>query len=81
MDFSEWLKTEGNSMDSIAKQLGTTRQAVHGWASGRMRPRVFYAVAIEALSNGQVPVQSWLSPVQRMAIEGFKARQAAPSVP
>lgn len=77
MDFSEWLKTEGITMDVVAKALGTSRQAVHGWASGRMKPRVFYACAIEAMSKGQVPVKSWLSPVQAMAIEGFQARIAS----
>lgn len=77
MSFSEWLGSEGITMDNVAKALGTSRQAVHGWASGRMRPRVFYACAIEAMSNGKVPVESWLSPVQAMAIQGFQARIAS----
>lgn len=77
MTFSEWLKAEGGDMNAIAMALGTSRQAVHGWASGRMRPRVYYACAIEALSGGKVSLYSWLSPVQAMAVEGFKAKVAS----
>lgn len=77
MTFSEWLKAEGLTMDVIAQRLGISRQAVHGWVSGRNSPRVYYACVIEALSNGAVPVESWLSPTQAMAIQGYKTKVAS----
>ena len=77
MTLTEWMKAEGLTMDAVAERLGTTRQAVHGWVSGRNSPRVYYACVIEALSHGAVPVESWLSPTQAMAIEGYKAKVAS----
>jgi len=79
MTFAEWVKSDGNSMESVAKTLGTTRQAVHGWATGRMCPRIYYACVIETLSKGQVPVSSWLTAMQQAAVEGFAARVASGS--
>lgn len=57
MTLAEWMKTEGKTMDFVAKSLGTSRQSVHTWVSGRNAPRIYYALAVEVLSEGKVPVE------------------------
>lgn len=77
MTLAEWMKTEGKTMDFVAKSLGTSRQSVHTWVSGRNAPRIYYALAVEVLSEGKVPVESWLTHTQAMAVEGFRSQVAA----
>ena len=77
MTLAEWMKAEDKTMDFVAKALGTTRQSVHTWVSGRNAPRIYYALAIQVLSEGKVPVESWLTHTQAMAVAGFKSQVAA----
>jgi DNA-binding XRE family transcriptional regulator len=78
MTLEQWLEQGGTTMSGLAKQLGTSRQAVQSWVTGRVRPKIYFALAIEVLSGGKVTVASWLTPMQALAIEGLKVAAGGP---
>lgn len=57
--FNGWMAARRLSQNQVARLLGTTRQLVQSWSSGRVRPGTVSALAIERLSQGEVPVESW----------------------
>ena len=44
-------KVPGNSIPAKARALGTTRQTVHYWLDGRMRPRPAMAKKLERITG------------------------------
>jgi DNA-binding transcriptional regulator YdaS (Cro superfamily) len=70
-----WLVTVNWSQGDLAKALGTTRQAVSQWCVGKVAPGVYYVLAIEALTDGEVTPEAWLTEQQRDALIGL-ARKA-----
>jgi transcriptional regulator with XRE-family HTH domain len=77
MTFAQWLEKDGRTQSEIARVLGTTRQAVQSWVAGRVRPTLYYALAVEALTGGAVTPQSWLEQSERLAIQGLAALASA----
>ena len=69
MTFGEWM--EGRSQSDLARALGTTRQAVNNWMTGRSRPTLYYALAIRVLSGGRVGVEDWLTAQEQAALRGL----------
>ena len=78
MTLEEWLKEGEVSLSDVARAIGTSRQAVHGWVIGRVKPRIYYILALEVLSGGKVTPQSWLSPVQALALKGLEVASGGP---
>ena len=77
-ELNAWLKANQWSQGDLARKLGTTRQAVSQWCTGKVAPGVYYVLALEALTNGQVGAQTWLDQHQRLAILGLGANPARP---
>lgn len=69
MTFAEWM--EGRSQSDLARVLGTTRQAVNNWMTGRSRPTLYYALAIRVLSGGRVGVEDWMDAQEQAALRGL----------
>ena len=75
MTLEQWIDTSGlRSQASVARALGTTRQTVQYWCSGRSRPTLYFALAIAALTDDEVPVLTWLDQQERLAIQGLWAQ-------
>jgi DNA-binding transcriptional regulator YdaS (Cro superfamily) len=68
MTLSEWMQKLDRSQSEVARTLGTTRQAVQGWCSGAVRPSLYHATAIAAMTSGDVAPQEWLTQTERLAI-------------
>jgi DNA-binding XRE family transcriptional regulator len=73
MTLDEWMQRAGMSQSDVARTLGTTRQAVQSWSCGRVRPSLYFALALSALTEDQVTVLSWLEQSERLAIQGLWA--------
>lgn len=56
--FSEFVRLHGGAK-TIARQLGVSSESVQKWARGERRPRPDQALAIERLSNGELPKERW----------------------
>lgn len=78
MTLEQWLKKSDVSQLEFAKALGTTRQALNHWISGKSKPKVYFALAVQTLTGGAVPLTSWLTPMQALALKGMEARAAVP---
>jgi DNA-binding transcriptional regulator YdaS (Cro superfamily) len=78
MQLGEWLEQGRMSGGELAKRIGTTRQAVHSWIDGRTRPKVYYALAVETVTGGEVPVSSWLTNVESLALKGMQVAPGGP---
>lgn len=58
--FADWLKSCGMTPEQVAKQLGgISVSSVYNARNGYFKPGRELAVAIEKLSEGAVPVESW----------------------
>lgn len=58
--FSKWLARERLSAARVAACLGCSQYSVYHWRGGWRLPGLRFAVRIEQLSLGAVPVESWL---------------------
>ena len=56
---SQYLTREGVTQSAFAERLGLTQATVSRLASGLLRPRLDTALAIERITAGAVPVESW----------------------
>lgn len=57
MALSNWRKSRGWSQSDLAAQLGLRSKAqICGFETGTLVPKADIAIAIDRLSNGQVPV-------------------------
>jgi transcriptional regulator with XRE-family HTH domain len=54
-----WLEEQGQSQVWLAAQLGVARAVLWRWLAGKQTPRVTFAVRIERLTGGAVPVAMW----------------------
>jgi len=63
----EYLRISRQSQSGLARDLGTTRQAVQGWCSGAVRPGLWHALMLHKKAG--IPPDSWLDPVQRLALQ------------
>lgn len=68
---NNWIDASGITQAELARLLGTTRQAVCHWMRGRTVPALYYSLALEAVSGGQVPATVWLTQGQRLALTGL----------
>lgn len=55
------------SVPALAGQLGVRRMAVYRWLSGDRVPLVQFAVQLERVTGGAVPVESWCDRQTRTA--------------
>lgn len=56
-----WLTANQVSNARLGGRLGVSRQVVWLWAQGRKRPSLLHAVALDRLTQGAVPVATWLT--------------------
>ena len=54
MILSEYLSTNGITLEDFAKSIGVRRQAVHSWCHGRAKPTPRHAKRVEAITDGQI---------------------------
>lgn len=67
-----WLKQSNNmNQNRVAQALGTTRQAVQSWVCGRVKPGLYYALALERLSHGEVGLDAWLTADEKLMLRGL----------
>lgn len=55
----EWREKSGLSQTVCAKRIGVAQSAWNQWETGKGEPRVRFAVRLEALTEGAVPVAMW----------------------
>lgn len=73
MTLTEWLAATRETQSGFAQTLGVPRQTVQAWATGGRRPTLYYALAVEALTDGAVPVTEWLTVQERLALKGMRS--------
>ena len=74
MTLDAWLDKTGRTQSEVARALGTTRQTVQYWCAGTSRPSLYFATAVAALTNDEVPTLTWLTQQERLAIQGLWAQ-------
>lgn len=55
----EWREGQGLSQATCAKRVGVAQSAWNQWETGKGEPRVRFAVRLELLTGGAVPVAMW----------------------
>ncbi|MBU6278574.1 MAG: helix-turn-helix domain-containing protein [Actinomycetales bacterium] len=73
MTLAEWIKRERSSQSEVARRLGVKRQAVQQWCAKTTTPTLYYALALCAITGGEVPPDSWLDAKERAALRGLTA--------
>jgi len=58
----EYLEEHGGTVQPLATLLGCHPSMVWGWAAGRRKPSVDYAVALEEVTDDWVGVRDWARP-------------------
>lgn len=68
-----WLDLEGLSQRALAERLGCSESLLWAWMSGRRRPSLDYAAAIDRISLGRVPMATWAHPeaVEKICTDGI----------
>lgn len=74
--FRVWLDSGDTMQSKVWRAMGATPSMISNWANGRGRPGLAHAIAIERLSGGAVPVESWLLPEEERSalLEPLEAR-------
>lgn len=57
--FARWIDTAEVTVADFAAEVGVTTATVYNWRSGKMRPSLELAVAIEHVTGGKVPAAYW----------------------
>ena len=70
-ELAAWLKRSDMNQNRVAQALGTTRQAVQSWVCGRVKPGLYYALALERLSHGEVGLDAWLTADEKLMLRGL----------
>jgi len=58
--FRETILRSGETQAEWARRLDVSRGYLHGIINGTKRPSLSLAIRIERLTNGAVPVESWV---------------------
>lgn len=56
---SVWLESKGMSHYALARELKADPKSVYLWASNRRLPSLLYAILIERVTEGGVPIVAW----------------------
>jgi transcriptional regulator with XRE-family HTH domain len=59
MTLHDWLEKTGTTQLEFSEKSGIPQPLVSRYASGKSRPHVENALAIERATDGKVPVESW----------------------
>lgn len=57
---STWLRARGINQYQFARMIGADERAVSFWACNQSLPTLIFAFRIEQVTQGGVPVSSWL---------------------
>jgi len=71
MKFATWLNGSNWTQARFARAIGAPRQTVQAWVSGKRTPTLYYALAICALSEGEVVPADWLTDKQHLMLRGI----------
>lgn len=55
-----WCKSHSISRDKFARLIGCSHKNVDYWCDGRTTPTLHFAFMIEKITEGGVPVETWL---------------------
>lgn len=82
--FGTWLLTCGMTPEDVALKLKVSESSVYNARNGYFKPGLELALAIEKLSDGKVPAESWVAvktrprhPPAQSARRGPRKRKAA----
>lgn len=67
------------SQAQVAAALGITQQSLSQWVCGQARPSAHMRGALEAVSNGAVRADDWLTTKERTTLLGAKPLDTAVS--
>ena len=74
-----WRKESGRSQKELSGEVAVSQPALCEWESGARRPELPAAVALEALSEGKVPIESWGYPADLInQMRAITTRRDAP---
>jgi transcriptional regulator with XRE-family HTH domain len=62
MTLHDWLEKSGMTQQEFAEKSGIPQPLVSRYSSGKGRPHLENALAIERATDGQVAVASWTKP-------------------
>ncbi len=62
---SEYQRANDYNQAQLARALGVSEPLVSMWLSGRRRPSMAKAFAVETRTGGRVPARAWLSANER----------------
>lgn len=65
---TEYLQSAEITAAELARRLGTSRGYIHDLLSGRRKPSMKTASAIAAITDGKVPISSWVEDVGDHAV-------------
>lgn len=71
MTLQEWLDGRGITQAQAARLLGAHRQAVSAWCQGWTRPTLYHAMAVERLTGGKIPLETWLTRQEQLALQAL----------
>lgn len=54
-----WLKVEGRQQQWLAAKINVHPTLVSKWVCGDRLPNLAYAVALEEVTGGAVPIEAW----------------------
>ena len=58
--FLKWIQMKGYTLKQVGKMLNASARSVQYWAGGQAMPTLLSAFRIEQVTQGKVPVASWL---------------------
>lgn len=67
MTLHDWLAKTGTTQLEFSEKSGIPQPLVSRYASGKGRPHLENALAIERATDGKVPVESWAKKTKRAA--------------
>jgi hypothetical protein len=60
MQFKEWLKENGRTLQGASKETGIAYQRLSGIKTGRIEPRLIEAAKLYDYTGGDVTLQDWI---------------------
>lgn len=56
----QWLDEKGMTLDAFARLVGCNTNTAKYWRAGQTLPDIVYAFRIDEVTQGGVPVSSWM---------------------
>jgi len=72
-----WRGSRALSQTALAGVVGVGQSALAEWEAGRRRPELPYAIRLEEMTGGAVPLEAWGYPAEVIVAMGAVVRRRA----